>query len=255
MLPDIDLLRFSHIIFVVGAIVLASDCERTSQMDDPEVRWLSPATVPKEGEGIDRSTTMHIDSLSHRTAPFDVDGPPLGDDDLSMRDTGDGSRSPSAIRTQGSPGRFTSSTQYIDPLDAALRPPANETPEQRERRMKAEDDAKKRSNDIDRMLRENDRHNRKGKVVKVLLLGQSESGKSTTLKRTLTSSISSVALGWVYLVDLKNRGWGQVTYCPFSGSRDGADSYGSYLSVACPTIHTFPAFFSTLSTEPSRQAC
>ncbi len=40
-----------------------------------------------------------------------------------------------------------------------------------------------RSDNIDKMLRESERQKRKRKVVKVLLLGQSESGKSTTLKR------------------------------------------------------------------------
>ncbi|KAH9923126.1 G-alpha-domain-containing protein [Epithele typhae] len=69
-----------------------------------------------------------------------------------------------------------------DPLTAALQPPPNETPEQRDARLRREDDAKKRSEDIDRMLRREDKHRRK-KAVKVLLLGQSESGKSTTLKQ------------------------------------------------------------------------
>lgn len=70
-----------------------------------------------------------------------------------------------------------------DPLAAALLPPPNESPEERERRLDAEAEAKKRSDNIDRMLRESERQSRKKKVVKVLLLGQSESGKSTTLKR------------------------------------------------------------------------
>ncbi|RPD54524.1 G-alpha-domain-containing protein [Lentinus tigrinus ALCF2SS1-7] len=70
-----------------------------------------------------------------------------------------------------------------DPLAAALQPPPNETPEQREQRLKAEEDARKRSENIDRMLRHDDKRNRRRKQVKVLLLGQSESGKSTTLKQ------------------------------------------------------------------------
>ncbi|EMD31116.1 heterotrimeric G-protein alpha subunit [Gelatoporia subvermispora B] len=78
------------------------------------------------------------------------------------------------------PGRRRS---ISDPLAAALLPPPNETPAERERRLQAEDDAKKRSEHIDRMIRENERRQRKKKVVKVLLLGQSESGKSTTLKQ------------------------------------------------------------------------
>ncbi|KAI0095144.1 guanine nucleotide binding protein, alpha subunit [Irpex rosettiformis] len=70
-----------------------------------------------------------------------------------------------------------------DPLAAILQPPPNETPAEREERHKQEQEAKKRSDNIDRMIRETDRRNRKRKTVKVLLLGQSESGKSTTLKQ------------------------------------------------------------------------
>ncbi|EED85236.1 candidate G-protein alpha subunit [Postia placenta Mad-698-R] len=70
-----------------------------------------------------------------------------------------------------------------DPLAAALLPPPNETPEQRENRLREEEDAKKRSDRIDKMIKESERERRRKKVIKVLLLGQSESGKSTTLKR------------------------------------------------------------------------
>ncbi|EGO05358.1 hypothetical protein SERLA73DRAFT_174479 [Serpula lacrymans var. lacrymans S7.3] len=70
-----------------------------------------------------------------------------------------------------------------DPLAAALRPPANETPAERERRLRAEDEAKKVSDSIDEMLRAERKDIKAKPVVKVLLLGQSESGKSTTLKQ------------------------------------------------------------------------
>ncbi|KAG5219673.1 G-alpha-domain-containing protein [Salix suchowensis] len=70
-----------------------------------------------------------------------------------------------------------------DPLSAALAPPPGETLEQKELRLKAEAEAKRISDGIDDMIRQ-ERHDRKrGRAeVKVLLLGQSESGKSTTLK-------------------------------------------------------------------------
>lgn len=70
-----------------------------------------------------------------------------------------------------------------DPLARVLQPPPNETPAEREERLQQEQEAKKRSDNIDRMLRDADKQNRKRKAVRVLLLGQSESGKSTTLKR------------------------------------------------------------------------
>lgn len=85
-----------------------------------------------------------------------------------------------------------------DPLAAALQPPPDETPEQREQRLKAEDDARKRSENIDRMLRHDDKRNRRRKQVKVLLLGQSESGKSTTLKRKSASLLCAPPPGRTY---------------------------------------------------------
>lgn len=77
---------------------------------------------------------------------------------------------------------------YSDPLSAALLPPPDETPFAREARLKAESDAKKISDSIDDMLHKE--RNEKKKIrpeVNVLLLGQSESGKSTTLKRETVS--------------------------------------------------------------------
>ena len=70
-----------------------------------------------------------------------------------------------------------------DPFAALLQPPPNETEEQRAERLRKEEEARKRSENIDRMLRHDEKARRRKKTVKVLLLGQSESGKSTTLKR------------------------------------------------------------------------
>jgi ribosome biogenesis GTPase A len=74
-----------------------------------------------------------------------------------------------------------------DPLSRAIRPPENETLQERELRMKAEAKAKKVSDDIDEQIKQERNALKKRKQVNVLLLGQSESGKSTTLKRTLFS--------------------------------------------------------------------
>ncbi|KAJ7594350.1 guanine nucleotide binding protein, alpha subunit [Mycena floridula] len=71
-----------------------------------------------------------------------------------------------------------------DPLAVALRPPANETPEEKERRQRAENEAKLVSDGIDEMIRRDGIERKKARAeVNVLLLGQSESGKSTTLKQ------------------------------------------------------------------------
>ena len=72
-----------------------------------------------------------------------------------------------------------------DPFDKVLQPPRNESPEAREARLVNEQKAKQRSDDIDEQLRKDRATMKKQRqAIKILLLGQSESGKSTTLKRT-----------------------------------------------------------------------
>ncbi|KAJ7269396.1 guanine nucleotide binding protein, alpha subunit [Mycena haematopus] len=71
-----------------------------------------------------------------------------------------------------------------DPLAVALLPPPNETLDERESRLKAATDAKSVSDGIDEMIRHERNHRKKSRAeVQVLLLGQSESGKSTCLKQ------------------------------------------------------------------------
>jgi guanine nucleotide-binding protein subunit alpha len=70
-----------------------------------------------------------------------------------------------------------------DPLARAVAPPTDENPDARAARQRMEALAKKRSDEIDaRIAAENNARRKKGKPIKILLLGQSESGKSTTLK-------------------------------------------------------------------------
>jgi guanine nucleotide-binding protein alpha-1 subunit len=83
-----------------------------------------------------------------------------------------------------------------DPLAVALLPPPDESPIDREVRLKAEIDAKKVSDSIDDMIRQERIDQKKSKAaVNVLLLGQSESGKSTTLKRELLHDITQYPTG------------------------------------------------------------
>ncbi|KAG1813969.1 guanine nucleotide binding protein, alpha subunit [Suillus subaureus] len=70
-----------------------------------------------------------------------------------------------------------------DPLAAALMPPPNESAADRERRLEAESEAKRVSDGIDEMLRAEKKEKKTKPEIKVLILGQSESGKSTTLKQ------------------------------------------------------------------------
>ncbi|GJE88993.1 guanine nucleotide-binding protein subunit alpha [Phanerochaete sordida] len=71
----------------------------------------------------------------------------------------------------------------IDPLALALAPPADESDQQRVQRLQEEERARRVSEEIDEQLRkEGAALKKQKKPIKVLLLGQSESGKSTTLK-------------------------------------------------------------------------
>ncbi|KAJ7307817.1 guanine nucleotide binding protein, alpha subunit [Mycena albidolilacea] len=75
------------------------------------------------------------------------------------------------------------SVEEMDPISVALAPPQNESPEVRQTRILMERAAKAASDEIDAQLnRERQQAKRLPKAVKILLLGQSESGKSTTLK-------------------------------------------------------------------------
>ncbi|KAJ3866194.1 guanine nucleotide binding protein, alpha subunit [Lentinula novae-zelandiae] len=71
----------------------------------------------------------------------------------------------------------------FDPLTLAIAPPPNETPTARADRELAEAEALRISNEIDEQLRkERENEKKKKRPVKLLLLGQSESGKTATLK-------------------------------------------------------------------------
>jgi hypothetical protein len=75
-----------------------------------------------------------------------------------------------------------------DPLAVFTRPPANETLAERDAREARESDAKRRSEAIDEDIRkEKARLKREEKhLVKVLLLGQSESGESFSYSLSLS---------------------------------------------------------------------
>jgi hypothetical protein len=67
-----------------------------------------------------------------------------------------------------------------DPLTLAAAPPKDETPAQRIIREKAELEARRVSDEIDEQIKkEKQATKRRKRPVKVLLLGQSESGKSS----------------------------------------------------------------------------
>ncbi|KAJ7457476.1 G-protein alpha subunit [Mycena latifolia] len=76
-----------------------------------------------------------------------------------------------------------SSQSSFDPLNATLRPPENETEEEKAVRLEAAREAVRVSRTIDAGLAETKKAmDRKKRAVKILLLGQSESGKSSVLR-------------------------------------------------------------------------
>lgn len=71
----------------------------------------------------------------------------------------------------------------IDPLTLAIAPPPDETDEQRAQRLQEEEDARRVSEEIDEQIRqERAAMKRQKRPIKVLLLGQSESGECTVSK-------------------------------------------------------------------------
>ncbi|KAF8573460.1 G-alpha-domain-containing protein [Ramaria rubella] len=97
-----------------------------------------------------------------------------------------------------------------DPLAAALQPPPDESPKTRDARLADERAAQKVSDAIDEELRQ-EREERKARLrsrqeVKVLLLGQSESGKTTTLKQFqiayTPNAFREERLAWRYVIYL-----------------------------------------------------
>ncbi|KAF5391604.1 hypothetical protein D9757_002532 [Collybiopsis confluens] len=83
-----------------------------------------------------------------------------------------------------SPMRTPSIYSQDDPLSEALKPPESETDFERQLRIERETDAKRVSEQIDEQLRmERENLKRKSGDVKLLLLGQAESGKSTLQKQ------------------------------------------------------------------------
>jgi guanine nucleotide-binding protein alpha-1 subunit len=76
-----------------------------------------------------------------------------------------------------------------DPFEDVLKPPPNETPEQKHCRVQQEEEAKRVSQAIDESIRAEKQREKKRRPVRVLLLGQSESGASVS--RVHTSRLPS----------------------------------------------------------------
>ena len=64
-----------------------------------------------------------------------------------------------------------------DPLALVMAPPPDENSEQQAARLAREAEARRISEAIDEQLKKERAEQKKGKIVKLLLLGQSESGK------------------------------------------------------------------------------
>ena len=71
--------------------------------------------------------------------------------------------------------------QSPDPLDVAIQPAHNESPEDRQKRLADEAEARRISNEIDQDIKREKALRKKAKIVRLLLLGQSESGTFPSL--------------------------------------------------------------------------
>ena len=74
-----------------------------------------------------------------------------------------------------------SRTDDDDPLAVALSPPHDESPEAKSIRIAREEEALRVSQAIDESIRIERQKNKKNKIVRILLLGQSESGARSRL--------------------------------------------------------------------------
>lgn len=81
------------------------------------------------------------------------------------------------LHTHRSPFLSPMPVSTDDPLDAVLRPPPGESPEERLVRLETEAEAKRISQAIDADIKAEKVARRKKRIVRLLLLGQSESGK------------------------------------------------------------------------------
>ena len=79
--------------------------------------------------------------------------------------------------------RSRTRTDDDDPLTAALTPPQDESPEARAIRLSREEEARRVSQAIDESIRTERQTNKKHKIVRILLLGQSESGARCVISR------------------------------------------------------------------------
>lgn len=88
-----------------------------------------------------------------------------------------------------------------DPLDAALRPPIDETEEEKSARLALEEEAKRISQEIDDSIREEKAQRKKSRAVRLLLLGQSESGRYCPLHASVfpIPVLPTFSLGWLLL--------------------------------------------------------
>ena len=78
----------------------------------------------------------------------------------------------------GATPRASAAALDRDPLDDVLRPPPDESPHQRDQRLAQEAEASRISQAIDASIKAEKQARKKKRIVRLLLLGQSESGQS-----------------------------------------------------------------------------
>ncbi|KAF8200087.1 G-protein alpha subunit [Pholiota molesta] len=152
------------------------------------------------------------------------------------------------------------STDSPDPFALFHTPPPNESAGERAAREANEAAARKVSERIDDELRAEKARLKRERVVRVLLLGQSESGKSTTLKnfrlRYARAAWDAERLAWRSVIQLNVVRSLRAVLDAVQAEVDGAatthpDDVGLTTPTTTPTITAFPLPADPLASNPS----
>ncbi len=131
--------------------------------------------------------------LHSSSSPVDWDLAMTGTTRSSRRHSVDVSRT-LATSSGGGGGGYTGNhhrQSMDDPFASLTRAPTHESPDERALRLELEELALRRNREIDEGLAETKKAlERRGRAIKVLLLGQAESGKSTTLRSAFFFAIA-----------------------------------------------------------------
>ncbi|KAI0784227.1 G-protein alpha subunit [Abortiporus biennis] len=162
------------------------------------------------------------------------------------------------IRVPRPPSTHSMSTDPNDPLSVVLRPPPSESDQDRQLRLQREAEAKRISDRIDEELSLEEKKYKKSKQdIKLLLLGQAESGKSTLQKQFQLmynpTSLEEERLSWRTVIyynvarPIRRVFEALDAYSLLEEDEDNSMSYGTpdsagRLDASSPQFESYPSF-------------